>query len=1042
MYQLAIEKFPSSIHNKLTLLGQNDLCLINDREYVEYQKKYTKEKQKSISRIYKHCYSAFPNNVSKTKSILFHSQHLKRISIPKNLFLSTIQWEIGSRIKQNIPTSLLYRPIDLIKAFQGHLAPSYCIIFDRTGNRIITGSDDRLIKVWSSKTGLLIKSLKGHTGDISNLCVDYKNELLASCANDFSIRIWSLKTLEPIHVFLYAHSEPISEMFFSPNPHETVLISLSLDKKICIWNLDYNEIEGLNFSTYDFMTESNITSASISPGGTKLATGHVNGSVHIWSVSPFEHIQSFKDHISNVNCLSWSHKGGKLLSGSFDGSFIIRSFNQYNGWENHIKIKTSMGSKVPGISTALWSLDDEHIILTTSARHDQPRLRVWNAKSGIKVFDCFEHQKEIFAVDIHPLDPNVFATAGYDGKVIYWNIRTGKPLYIFENEESTFYDCKFSPNGMLFASIDNNGVIYIFGYKASVNYSATPYQQFFVNDYDQINVDANGYVTDSTTNIPAHMIERQLLCDAFKNPYLKQPLLPPIVDKDMFTKEDIEFQSRLRNLKRLEEIESICKYDGSNGRMKIEKKEEQEDIIEIVATDEDKQNNNEQNVNNMMTIDDLDTSSVEESSEANELNQNNDDDEFILQEEELEFQNKPLLNETKKTKTRPKRGGRNKTQSPIEDENSNDEDDVFDVLSSYNKNNKRKKRKSRQLNIQDISKPKKKKVDNIPIYPFWMSLSSHSTLYVPQIGDIVIFFRKGHENYIKNHIDYFHDNIPDIIPEVAECRVENIVYVSIPFIHCIIDMTTTIDSLDDDNRQSQIQFTVHFHPCAYKSPEYLVLKSRFEQSMKVKWFVEKKVASLIYIPDKNGTEGMGYWYHGTVLDYPIEKIRPENCWESIKVVWDETEVYEEYSMNPWELEEIDENNEVKQINIETIDPNKAELVYEIISEEAERSIHAHPFKYPVSIEQYPDYILYVPEPIDISLICERLKNNYYRSVDQLIKEIKLIHHNALLYYEIGSEITNSAKIIVEKFLSIVKKVFIESNNTTYIIRKLPKIKNG
>lgn len=38
----------------------------------------------------------------------------------------------------------------------------FAAIFDRTGQYVITGSDDRLVKIWSSETGLCLRSCRGH----------------------------------------------------------------------------------------------------------------------------------------------------------------------------------------------------------------------------------------------------------------------------------------------------------------------------------------------------------------------------------------------------------------------------------------------------------------------------------------------------------------------------------------------------------------------------------------------------------------------------------------------------------------------------------------------------------------------------------------------------------------------------------------------------------------------------------------------------------------------------------------------------------------
>lgn len=39
---------------------------------------------------------------------------------------------------------------------------SCAAIFDNTGRYVITGSDDRLVKIWSTETGLCLRSCRGH----------------------------------------------------------------------------------------------------------------------------------------------------------------------------------------------------------------------------------------------------------------------------------------------------------------------------------------------------------------------------------------------------------------------------------------------------------------------------------------------------------------------------------------------------------------------------------------------------------------------------------------------------------------------------------------------------------------------------------------------------------------------------------------------------------------------------------------------------------------------------------------------------------------
>lgn len=48
---------------------------------------------------------------------------------------------------------------------------------------------------------------------------------------------------------------------------------------------------------------------------------------------------------------------------------------------------------------------------------------------------------------MHPTDPRVALSAGYDGRVIVWDIWAGRALRIFQVAELELVDARFSPDG-------------------------------------------------------------------------------------------------------------------------------------------------------------------------------------------------------------------------------------------------------------------------------------------------------------------------------------------------------------------------------------------------------------------------------------------------------------------------------------------------------------------------------------------------------------------------------------------------------------------
>jgi len=58
---------------------------------------------------------------------------------------------------------------------------------------LASGSDDRTIRLWDTKTGQSTKVLNGHTGSVRSLTV-LQDGTLASGSEDKTIRLWDTRT--------------------------------------------------------------------------------------------------------------------------------------------------------------------------------------------------------------------------------------------------------------------------------------------------------------------------------------------------------------------------------------------------------------------------------------------------------------------------------------------------------------------------------------------------------------------------------------------------------------------------------------------------------------------------------------------------------------------------------------------------------------------------------------------------------------------------------------------------------------------------------
>lgn len=118
-----------------------------------------------------------------------------------------------------LPDFVYSSRMDCIASVLGHRKPAYSVVHDQTGACIITGSDDKDVKVWSSATGQLLLSLRGFTtGHVTDLSVNADNTLVAAAtdASNGFVRVWHLSSGKE-HSVLRCHCAGVNYVAFHPS---------------------------------------------------------------------------------------------------------------------------------------------------------------------------------------------------------------------------------------------------------------------------------------------------------------------------------------------------------------------------------------------------------------------------------------------------------------------------------------------------------------------------------------------------------------------------------------------------------------------------------------------------------------------------------------------------------------------------------------------------------------------------------------------------------------------------------------------------------
>ncbi|KAF0296758.1 PH-interacting protein [Amphibalanus amphitrite] len=450
----------------------------------------------------------------------------------------------GSCLRRHLSTERLLSRTQLLKRTLGHLSAVYCVLFDRTGFCVITGADDRLVKVWSALDGRLLATLRGAAAEITDLAISGDNTLLAAGSCDKVIRVWDLQTTAPVAV-LSGHGGMITALEFCPGPlpQQRLLVSTANDGCVAFWSYRDKERPGGGRPGVQFATrpvkinervrpgQAQLICAAFSAGGTFLAIGGADHHVRVYrtdfSDGP-ERILELEAHSDRVDSIQWCHSGCRFVSGSKDGTAIVWTFERQEWCQRKLVMERRPEFREPHddgrqrplrVNMVRWTTDDAYVVTTVS----DTSLRVWEATTGRLLHVLAGHTDEVFVVESHPKEPRLVLTAGHDGRLFIWDVWSGVALASFFNHiegegHGGLFDARWSPCGLFIAATDSHGHLSHFGVSGNDQFTRVPYEQFFHTDYRPLMRDARHQVLDEQTQMAPHLLPPPLLVDRDGNP--------------------------------------------------------------------------------------------------------------------------------------------------------------------------------------------------------------------------------------------------------------------------------------------------------------------------------------------------------------------------------------------------------------------------------------------------------------------------------------------------------------------------------------------
>jgi len=219
-------------------------------------------------------------------------------------------------------SAVLPIPSKEFKVLKAHEGPVLCSRFNTNGSYVLTGGQDRTIRLWNPHKGTLIKTYTGHSQGVHGLVVSKDNAQILSCGGDKTAFVWDVETGRSLHKFS-GHFAQINSI--AVNEEHTLVVTGSYDKTVRIWDLKSNN-DTISIQTMNDFKDS-VTSVVMGKDANEIIASSVDGFIRRYDLRKG---QLTADCVGTpVVSLQLSRDYNCMLAGCMDG--VVRLFEKETG---------------------------------------------------------------------------------------------------------------------------------------------------------------------------------------------------------------------------------------------------------------------------------------------------------------------------------------------------------------------------------------------------------------------------------------------------------------------------------------------------------------------------------------------------------------------------------------------------------------------------------------------------------------------------------------------------------------------------------------
>ena len=317
------------------------------------------------------------------------------------------------------------------------------IAFSPDGRRLVTGSDDRLVRVWVASGGTCLQTFEGHTGLINAVAFGPDGRVVLSCSVDQTFRQWDLASGKVVDE-RYGHDGPVNAVAYSPDGRW--IASGGADGTIRYWRAAGGPaVAVLHGHTAP------VFRLAFSPDGRRLASVSRDSDGRVWEARVWDGPGRgspcvLRDHSSYVYPVAYSPDGRTIASGAWDREIRLRDASTG-------ETRAVLRGTEDYVASLAFSPDNRWLV----SRAGGQTARVWDVATG-QARAVLRLERPGYAATPHGVavtpDGTRAACAGGD-KLYFWELPEGREAGSLPLPTDSARAVEYSPDGHRLAVLDN-----------------------------------------------------------------------------------------------------------------------------------------------------------------------------------------------------------------------------------------------------------------------------------------------------------------------------------------------------------------------------------------------------------------------------------------------------------------------------------------------------------------------------------------------------------------------------------------------------------